>query len=412
MKDQINRRDFVNRLAYAGLGVTVLPHMQAAPTRNKAEHIIYLYMNGGMSHLDTFDPKTEASVKGEFSSITTKAGHQISQHLPKLATHGDKMSIVRSITVPTGAHEQAQYLQRTSYKKIGTIVHPNMGAWMCRMQAGNVEHAIPQNVLISGPADHPGSGWMPKKYAPIPIQDPLRGLDNSVIRNKEEFSKRIEILNHLEVASNKIINPSMKSYAEFYDQTIKLLNSTELDVFDLNKVSPQVRETYGSNRFGQGCCLAKRLIESGGIKFVEVQDGGWDTHVNNFETLETKLQVFDTAISALIDDLKSSGMLEKTLIVIATDFGRTPDININNGRDHHPSAFSCVMIGAGIKGGIVHGETDAKGMKVQSGNATVQDFNATIAAAANLPINEIVMSPEGRPFKIADKGTPISAILA
>jgi uncharacterized protein (DUF1501 family) len=410
--NSINRRDFVLRLASAGLGVSVLPEIHAAQSVNKAEHIIYLFMNGGMSHLDTFDPKKDAEVKGKFNSINTNADYAISEHLPKLAKHGDKMAVIRSMMVNTGAHEQAQYLQRTSYKKIGTIIHPNMGAWMCKMQDKGEKISIPQNVLISGPADHPGAGWMAKKYSPIPIQDPLRGLENSKIKNKEEFSKRIEVLKQIERDAMKAANPSEKSYTEFYDQTVRLLNSSELDVFDLTKESADKREKYGNNRFGQGVCLAKRLIEQGGCKFIEVSDGGWDTHVNNFDALEEKLAVLDTALTALIEDLQASGLLKKTLIVITTDFGRTPIINVNDGRDHHPGAFSSALIGAGIKGGQVYGKSDDKGMKVLDGIVSPQDFNATIAAAAGLQTEQVLISPEGRPFKIADKGKPIPSLLA
>lgn len=408
----LTRRNFVLNLASAGLGVTVLPNIAAAPAASKAEHIIYLFMNGGMSHLDTFDPKTNAEVKGKFNSIATNAGYQISEHLPKLAKHGDKMAIVRSMMVTTGDHAGAQYLQRTSFKKIGTIVHPNLGAWMCNYTDNGEKKVIPENVLISGPADHPGAGWMPKKYSPIPIADPMRGLDNTKLKNTAEFSKRVSILQQLEKDANKIINPQQKSYAEFYDQTIRLLNSTELDVFDLSKEDATIREKYGNNRFGQGCCLAKRLIEKGACKFIEVSDGGWDTHVNNFDSLEDKLAILDQAVDALINDLQSSGLLKKTLIVIATDFGRTPNININDGRDHHPGAFCGVLIGAGIKGGQAYGKSDDKGMKAVENIVSPADFNATIAAAAGLPVNNVLISPEGRPFKLADKGAPVSALLA
>lgn len=409
----LTRRNFVLNLASAGLGVTVLPNIAAAPaTASKAEHIIYLFMNGGMSHLDTFDPKTDAEVKGKFNAIATNAGYQISEHLPKLAKHGDKMAVVRSMMVTTGDHAGAQYMQRTSFKKIGTIVHPNLGAWMCKLTDDGKKKVIPENVLISGAADHPGAGWMPKKYSPIPIADPIKGLDNTKLKNASEFSKRVSILEQLEKDANKIINPLQKSYAEFYDQTIRLLNSNELDVFDLSKEDASVREKYGNNRFGQGCCLAKRLIEKGACKFIEVSDGGWDTHVNNFESLETKLTILDQALDALINDLQSSGLLNKTLIVIATDFGRTPNININDGRDHHPGAFCGVLIGAGIKGGQAYGKSDDKGMKASENIVSPADFNATIAAAAALHVDEVVISPQGRPFKLADKGKPVAALLA
>lgn len=407
----LSRRNFVLNLASAGLGVTVLPNIGAVAPVNKAEHIIYLFMNGGMSHLDTFDPKTDAEVKGKFNAINTNAGYQISEHLPKLAKHGDKMAVVRSMMVTTGDHAGAQYIQRTSFKKIGSVVHPNLGAWMCHYTSKDETKVIPENVLISGSADHPGAGWMPKKYSPIPIADPIRGLDNTKLKNQSEFLKRVSILEQLEKDANKIINPAEKSYAEFYDQTIRLLNSSELDVFDLSKEDAMTREKYGNNRFGQGCCLAKRLIEKGGCKFIEVSDGGWDTHVNNFESLETKLATLDQAIDALINDLQASGLMQKTLIVIATDFGRTPNININDGRDHHPGSFCGVLIGAGIKGGQAYGASDNKGMKAVHNIVSPQDFNATIAAAANLPVDDVAMSPQGRPFKLADKGQPIKALL-
>ena len=406
------RRDFVLKLASAGLGVSVLPNVAYGAQANKAEHIIYLFMGGGMSHLDTFDPKTDAEVKGKFNSITTNAGQKISEHLPKLAKHGEKMAVINSMMVTTGAHEQAQYLQRTSFKKIGTIVHPNLGAWMCNFKDNHEPKVIPENVLISGPADHPGAGWMPKKYAPIPIADPVRGLDNTKIKNVDEFNKRIFILNQLEKNASKITNPSQQAYAEFYDQTIRLLNSKDLEIFDLSKESNEVRNKYGNNRFGQGCCLAKRLIEKGKCKFIEVTDGGWDTHVNNFTSLEGKLEILDNAVNSLIEDLKASGLLSKTLIVITTDFGRTPNININDGRDHHPGAFSSVLIGAGIKGGQTYGKSDNKGMKVTNDIVSPMAFNATIAVAAGLPIEQILVSPEGRPFKLADRGQPITQLLA
>lgn len=408
----LNRRDFVLNLASAGLGVTVLPHITAAPASKKAEHIIYLFMNGGMSHLDTFDPKTNTTVKGEFNSITTSAGYQISEHLPLMAKHGERMAVVRSMMVTTGDHAGAQYMQRTSFKKIGTIIHPNMGAWMCHYTEDGKPKVIPQNVLIGGGADHPGAGWMPKKYSPIPVTDPMRGLDNTKLKDVSEFSKRVAILEKLEKDTSKFINPAQKSYAEFYDQTIRLLNSKDLEIFDLSKVKQETREKYGNNRFGQGVCLAKQLIEKGNCKFIEVSDGGWDTHVNNFESLENKLKILDQAVNTLIEDLRISGLLEKTLIVITTDFGRTPDINVNNGRDHHPGAFSGVLIGAGIRGGQAYGKTDEKGMRAIENIVSPADFNATIAAAAGLPIDNVVISPEGRPFKIADKGKPVQQLLA
>ncbi len=197
----------------------------------------------------------------------------------------------------------------------------------------------------------------------------------------------------------------------YYDKALSMLHSEKLrSAFDLSKESG--RDKYGDNKIGQGLCLAKRLIEKTGAKFVEVTIGGWDNHVNIFDAIARNLSPLDQALAALISDLKSTGLLDKTLIVLSTDFGRTPTINVNNGRDHFPKAYSQVLIGAGIKGGMVYGSTDKQGKEVSDGQVSVQDFNCTVAAAIGLPIEEKLTSSEGRPFTIADKGKPITQVLA
>lgn len=416
MKNQ-NRRQFISSIAKAGLGVSALsyaPNILANPIKGKAKHIIYIYNEGGMSHLDTFDPKEHAETKGKFNKIPTSADDvYISEHLQGLAKHMDKAAIVRSMVVSTGDHAGAQYNSRTSYKKIGTIVHPGMGSWMAKFAENKT--SLSNNVLISGSTNHPGSGWLPKIYSPIPVIDPAKGLQYSDVKDLNLFKSRWELLGKL----NKNINenstlPEVRAYVEFYDETIKLLQSSELDAFDINKEDKDLREVkYGNNRFGQGLLLARRLVESG-VSFVEVKSGGWDTHVNNFDALSTSLPQHDQSITALIEDLESRGLLESTLIVIATEFGRTPVINVNDGRDHWPGAFSCALIGAGVKGGSVFGATDEKGAAVSEGNRKVdpKDFNATIAKIAGLPFTEEFFSPSGRPFKIANDGVPIDEIIS
>lgn len=411
-----NRRQFISNIAKTGLGVSALsytPRAFANTANSKVKHIIYIYMEGGMSHLDTFDPKEHPETKGKFSKISTNAdGMYLSEHLKGLAKHGDKMALVRSMSVTTGDHAGAQYNVRTSYKQIGTIVHPALGAWMAKFNKS--ESTLPSNVLISGPAKHPGSGWMPKIYSPIPVIDPAKGLQYSDLKDLETFKSRWEILNKL----NKNINENAKSsevraYVEFYDETIKLLQSSELEAFNISKEDKDLRENkYGNNRFGQGLLLARRLIENG-VSFVEVKSGGWDTHVNNFDALATSLPQHDQSITALIEDLQSKGLLDSTLIVVATEFGRTPIINVNDGRDHWPGAFSCALIGAGVKGGTIFGNTDEKGEKVAENSRKIdpKDFNATIAKIAGLPYDQEFFSPNGRPFKIAHDGKPIDEVI-
>jgi uncharacterized protein (DUF1501 family) len=186
------------------------------------------------------------------------------------------------------------------------------------------------------------------------------------------------------------------------------MNSKDLEAFDLRKEPDAVRQAYGTSSFGQGCLLARRLIENK-VRFVEVEHGGWDTHNENFDAMEEKLPVVDQALSALLSDLDSRGLLEETMVVLTTEFGRTPKIvTERSGRNHYPKAFSALMAGGGIKGGLKYGKTDATGEEVIEGKMSVPDFNATIAYGLGLPLDHIVHSPSGRPFTVADKGKPVT----
>ena len=406
----MKRKDFIRSTAYSLFGVSALGQSMGAPIKadpnSKVKSVIYIYLQGGMSHLDSFDPKENEEIKGTTNAIGTNVpGIQISEHLPKLAKIMDKIAIVRSMSSTAGAHKQGQYIARTSYQLRGSIVHPALGAWAAREVKRETE--LPGYVLISGPSNHPGAGYLPKKFSPLPIVDPNRGLANA--KTDPKIDERLGLLNSVNKTAN-VKQPKIAEYVQFYDETLKLLNSSELNVFDLNKVDSKRRGNYGMNKIGQGCLLAKRLVKQG-ITFVEVENGGWDTHVNNFDKLSQKLPEVDTAISALVADLESEGLLDSTLIAIATEFGRTPKINTNTGRDHHPAAFSSVLIGGGIKGGVVYGETDDHGQKVKKDKVSIQDFNATIGRALGLPIDKEVFSPSGRPFHIAGNGTPIKDIL-
>ena len=403
----MKRKDFIHKTAYSLFGLSTLPSALAKPvTEAKAKSVIYIYLQGGMSHLDTFDPKEDAEIKGETEAIDTNVpGIQIGQHLPKVAELMDKIAIIRSISSNAGAHKQGQYLARTSYQLRGSIVHPALGAWAAKESTPG---SLPNYVMISGPSNHPGAGYLPKKFSPLPIVDPNRGLPNS--KKDPRLEERLNLLTSVNKGAN-VKQPKVAEYVQFYDETLKVLNSKDLEVFNLGKESSKKREDYGMNRLGQGCLLAKRLVKQG-ITFVEVENGGWDTHVNNFEKLEQKLPEVDTAIAALVKDLEVEGLLDTTLIAVATEFGRTPKINGNTGRDHHPACYSCALIGAGIKGGVVYGKTDKQGNRVKENKVSPQDFNATIASALGLPVEQEVLSPRGRPFHIAGKGKPIKQILS
>jgi uncharacterized protein (DUF1501 family) len=199
----------------------------------------------------------------------------------------------------------------------------------------------------------------------------------------------------------------VSAYGEIYKDAVKLMTSDDLEAFDISKENEQMTSLYGDHKFGQGCLLARRLVEKG-VRYVEVNLGGWDNHNAIYENFPDKSAMLDQGMGALIKDLTARGLLDSTLVVLATEFGRTPVINQNNGRDHYPKAFSGLLAGGGIKGGQIYGKTDAGGKNVIENKVNVEDFNATIAYSLGLPIDKILYSPGGRPFQVAHKGKPLT----
>ena len=423
--DELTRRQFMTNAARAYLGVHLFPMLgstiaSAAPTSvasaAKAKHVIYLFMSGGMSHVDTFDPKPKKKdVMGQTETINTKVdGLQLGHYLKNTAGVADKMCVINSMNSTQGAHEQGAYIMHTSYPMRGTIKHPSLGSWVVKL-GGRIHPELPGFVAVNSSPDHAGGGFFGAKYAAALIGSPDEGLQDSRRADgvsPEDFDRRLTLADKLNREFHgRYPNADVQAYEELYREAIALMNSKDLKAFDLSQEPEATRKLYGPGRFAQGCLLARRLVENG-VRFIEVQLGGWDTHYDNFAGVAGRCLEFDQAYAALITDLEKAGKLQDTLVVVATEFGRTPELNVDhkNGRDHHPAAFSCVLAGGGIKGGVKHGLTDASGDKVKEGMVSVQDFNATIAHALGLPYDTVLMSPTKRPFKIADKGAPITAL--
>ena len=409
----MNRREFADTAAKTFLGVTAAPLIASGERLPTAKNVIYLYMNGGMTHLDTFDPKPGAETQGPTRAIRTNVdGLIISENFPKLAHVMDKVAIIRSMSSTTGAHGEGQYLFHTSYKPRNTIKHPFLGAWVTKLQ-GKYNKTLPGSVGISTPSNLAGAGYLKAVHQPLVIGDPNQGLKNSKHQNLSKLDKRLDLLSKAEqnFMGRYSHLKSVKAYTEMYDDAISLMSSSDLEVFDLNKEDNYIRDQYGRDRFGQGVLLARRLIDRN-VRFVEVQYGGWDTHVNNFISVPERTAIVDQALSTLIRDLEARGKLDETLIVLATEFGRTPRINQNAGRDHYPKAFSCLLAGGGIKGGIAYGKTDDRGETIIENRVTIQDFNATIAHAMGIDGSQIIHSPSGRPFKMANGGDHIADLFS
>lgn len=423
--DELNRRQFVARTASTLLGVGLLPEVftpkahAAFEGSSKlkqvatAKNVIYLYMSGGQSHLDTWDPKEGVETAGPTKPIKTSAdGVRISEYLPLTAQQMHHVAVLNSITSTQGAHEQGNYFMHTSYTLRGTIRHPGMGAWLNVFQGGG-NSTLPNYVYVGNDSRHPGAGFFPAGNNPLFVGNPEAGLKNVKIQRnltEERFASRMSLADDLDKEFRSTFpHRNVKAYSDMYDNAISMMKSEDLKAFDLTEEPEDLRKAYGSEAFGQGCLLARRLVERG-VRFVEVSLGGWDTHTANFVRVPELCETLDKGLSSLLADLNARGLLKETLVVLMSEFGRTPTINQNVGRDHYPKVFSGIMAGGGIQGGMTYGKSDAEGREVAENKIEIPDVNATIGYALGLPLDQVIYSPSKRPFTVADKGQPLTGI--
>lgn len=423
--DDIARREFITRMARTCLGVSLVPPAGLARALETsapkfASHVIYLYMRGGMSHIDTFDTKPDAPAgyQGSTRTINTKAdGLRISGYFPKLAEHGQKIAIVRSLNHTQGAHEQGTYKVLTGYEMSTSMRHPALGSWVAR-QVTQGHSTLPPYIRLAGLAGHPSSGFMDARYAPVPVLDASKGLEHTRLQNGDSMTNlrkrtgladtlNADFLKHYPMAD-------VKAHADVFADAIKLMTSKDLDAFDLTQEKGRTIEDYGTHYFGQGVLLARRLIERG-TKFVEIELGGWDTHEQNWVQVEALASVVDDTVSTLLADLEARGLLDSTLVVLTTEFGRNPKID-GSGRGHHPIAFSSFIAGGGVNGGQAYGQTDATGTRVIENPVSVLDFHATIGALLGVSPQETIAAGAAGSFNIyggtgAKRGVPIAALV-
>jgi len=420
--NELPRRQFISELAKTCLGVGLLPltgnyiHADGiGPSKliARAQSVIYLNMSGAMSHVDTFDPKPGTDQAGPVEAIQTSADDIVlSQYLPSISQHMHNAALVRSVTSNQGAHMQAGYLMHTSYQKRGTISHPTFGSWVSKLK-GKINSTIPGFVKIGGGYGSPG--YLESQYGPVPIMNPRAGLANSKKADyltDENFDARLEMSSVLNKDFRaKFPVKKVRAYSDLYKDAVRLMRSQDINAFDITAEPEYMHEMYGDTNFGQGCLLARRLIENR-VRYVEVTRGGWDTHDNNFERVEENCVDIDKAVSALLLDLERRGLLSETLVILTSEFGRTPDINPRNGRDHWPNAFSAMFAGAGVKGGTIYGASDEHGKRVVENPVKPEDLNATIARLLGISTLDVHYSPSGRPFKVANEGEPIMDIIS
>ncbi len=386
---------------------------------------ILLWMSGGPSQLDTFDLKTGHANAGPFKPIDTSVpGMQISEHFPKLAKLANHLAIVRSMNSKEGDHGRATYLLRTGYLPQGPVQYPPLGALVSK-EIGDDNSELPNYVSVAPfrvlNQNAYGPGFLGPRLAPLivgegglaPVQQPQNNADRALKvqdlsppagLGKDQAEARVEMLKQVQRDFlTEHPDVSALSHQNAYERAVRLMKSAAAKAFELDDEKSTVRDAYGRNLFGQGCLLARRLVERK-VPFVEVTLNGWDTHANNANQVRTLSQTVDSAWAALMTDLKERGLLESTLIVWMGEFGRTPKFGRPDGRDHWPNSFSAVLAGGGVKGGQVIGETAPDGASIKNRPVTVPEFMATICEALGIDHQKQNMSNVGRPIRIVAPG--------
>jgi hypothetical protein len=378
----------------------------ATPAGKKHKSCILLWMDGGPSHKDTFDLKPDSKGAGEFKPIKTAApGIEISEHLPKVAGVMNHGVLVRSMSTPEGAHPRARYNLHTGYREgQGGLVYPSIGA-IVGSELGSTDAAMPNFVSIGGRSF--GSGFLGPKHQPLLVTDPTKGVEDlKAAVSDQKFAARTGLLEQMEKAFYHDYQATAAvDHQTTMDRAVRLMKSKEAKAFDIASEPAKVKEKYGSGKFAEGVLMARRLVEVG-VPFVEVNLGGWDTHQDNFTKVKALSGQVDSALSALVTDLKERGLLDTTLVVWMGEFGRTPNINTRGdkpGRDHYPKAWSLAMFGGGIQGGRVVGKTDKEGATVTERPVKTGDFLATVCEVLGVDHTK-ENEANGRPIRLVDKG--------
>lgn len=381
----------------------------APAAETKVRAIVLLYMIGGPSQIDTFDPKPDSENSAGVEAIDTAvSGIRISELLPQIATQAEHLAIVRSIVSSEGNHNRARHLMHTGYAPAGGVQHPAFGALVSKQRN---QGALPGYVSIGGPGA--GAGFLGTAHNPFAVGKPgtpPRNLARADGVDAARFDSRLALQQQLDESFTKShASPILESQRDVTRQAVAMMNATERVAFDLGKESATSREAYGDSDFGKGCLLARRLVEAG-VPFVEVMQRGWDTHQDHADRTNKLCADLDRGMAALISDLSARGLLESTLIVWTGDFGRNPKMNLRGGRDHYPAVTPAVFAGGGTAGGQVIGATDPDGVAVIDGAVTVPDMFRSIAEAAGLDPERSRMSRAGRPIATVDGGTVIPGL--
>jgi len=403
----------------AGLLGLTLPNLLAAEQTAglpvKAKSIINIYLPGGYAHQETWDPKPYAPVeyRGPMGSINTKVdGLLFNEHLVKTAAIADRLSVIHSMNHGEAAHERGTHSMLTGYRPSPALVYPSMGSVIAK-ELG-IRNNLPPYVQIPSPiSEFSGPGYLSQQFNGFSINsDPaspgyrVRDLELPSGVDNERFTQRRSMLDTVDryFADQHQQDDRLRSMGSFYQKAFTLLDSEDArGAFDMTKEPVKIKEQYGLNQAGQRMLLARRLVE-GGVRYVTMTYGGWDHHDNIRQGISQQLPAFDQAFAMLITDLEQRGLLDSTLVLVTTEFGRTPKINQTAGRDHWPGVFSVVMAGGGVKRGYVHGSSDAQGAQPDNNPLKVENLAATIYTLAGIDPNKHLVTTDGRPIALVYNG--------
>ena len=413
----MNRRHFMSHLAGASaltgtalaLGETLRANAPEMVKNQKAA--IMLWMGGGPASIDLWDLKPGTNTGGPFRPISTNGDVEICEHLPMMAKNMDKMSIVRSMSTREADHMRGRYYMHTGYVPNPNVKHPSYGSVVAhQLGSKRPDLELPPFISVGGGSE--GPGFLGMAYSPFAVNSSGRVRNLNLGIKPDRLASRMQALKLME---NEFINQrrgiAANEHAKMLGKTLSLMSSSQMEAFRVEKEPTEVKERYGENNFGRGCLLARRLVEAG-VPFVEVNLGGWDMHQNIFDTLQNqRLPVLDRGMSALLEDLAQRGMLDSTAVMWMGEFGRTPNINGNTGRDHWARSWSVLAGGAGMKPGVAIGQTNEDGTRVEGQSYSSEDLMATVCKSLDIDLETTFTSTSGRPMKIANSGKLIEGLI-
>ena len=426
----LGRRGFMTVGAFGGLGLTMgdlfreralADQKQYDFMEAKAESVIHIYLPGGIAHQETFDPKPYSPLeyRGELSPIKTKTGDIFSETVPRLAAISDRLTILRAMSHGEAAHERGTHNMFTGYKPSPALIFPSFGSVVSH-EYGPRNDLPPYVAVPSAANEFAGTGYLSSSYGPFSLgADPANAgfrvqdlnLTNGV--DTARFQRRRSALDAVNsYFADKQKSDNIAAMDTFYQRAYSLISSDKArEAFNIEAEDAAMRDRYGRNAAGQRLLMARRLVESG-VRFVTVTYGGWDMHSQISAGMRRDMPPLDQALAALIEDLESRGLLSKTLVMVSSEFGRTPKINNDAGRDHWPKVFSVMLAGGGVKGGLVYGASDATATEPEFDPVSPEDLATTMYQLLGIVADKELMSPGDRPIEICDGGKVIQDILA